>query len=85
MEAMVLGRDHGSGRLEALVYGPVPLAALLLRLRVQLVYEARVVDVERVGTDSDDRAVFFVHFFHNPDVLSAADKVVVGIIPCCEC
>jgi len=37
--------------------------------------------MKRVRPDPHDRPIFFVHLFNNPDILSAADEVVVSLIP----
>lgn len=78
---MILGREGRRMADEEIQDRPAALAAQGGRLRVQLVCERGVVDVQDVGHRPHDGPVLAVHLLDDERVLAPADEIVVDAVP----
>lgn len=56
-------------------------SAHMRRLRIELLDEAGVVDMDYVGHDPNDWTVFSMHGLDDPHVLTATNNIMICAIP----
>jgi hypothetical protein len=81
VKLMVACCEHTTIGLHDIENGMEALSAVPWGLGVNRINECWIVNVNCVGSRSDDRAIFLVHFLNDPDILPTFHKVVVCIIP----
>lgn len=81
MKIVVLGCQYRAVGLHGSKDSAMSIPSVLGRLRVELLYEGWVVDVNSIRTGSYNRAIFAVHLLDDPDVLATANEVMIAIVP----
>lgn len=81
MEVVVLGCQDRTIGLHRPQNGTVSFPSVLGRLRVELLYEGWVVDVNRIRAGSYNWAILAVHLLDDPDVLTTANEVMIAVVP----